>query len=37
MHFLEEAIFNTFVIYQKNDGEERFCEFKLNAIDNMLT
>ena len=31
-HFIEEAVFNSFIFYKKCDGKKRFLQFKLNSI-----
>ena len=35
-HFVEEAIFNSFIIYNKAGGSKRFLDFKLEAINSIL-
>ena len=36
-HFLEEAIFNSFLLYSKNNGKEKFLEFKVEVVHQMLS
>ena len=35
-HFLEEAIFNSFLLYNKNNGKKTFLEFKVEVVCQML-
>ena len=36
LHFLDEAVFNSHVVYKKSGGMKSFLEFKLLIIDNLL-
>ena len=36
LHFLDEAVFNSHVVYKKSGGTKSFLEFKLLIIDNLL-
>ena len=35
-HFIEEAVFNSFILYKKSGGKKRFLQFKLNLIQSIL-
>ena len=35
--FLEEAIFNLFLLYSKNNGKKEFLEFKVEVVRQMLS
>ena len=35
--FLEEAIFNSFLLYSKNNSKEKFLEFKVEVVRQMLS
>ena len=36
-HFLEEAIFNSFLLHSKNNGKKKFLEFKVEVVCQMLS
>ena len=36
LHFLDEAVFNSHVVYKKSGGTKSFLEFKLLITDNLL-
>ena len=35
-HFIEEAVLNSFILYKKHGGKERFLQFKLNLVQSNL-
>ena len=35
-HYLEELLFNSFIIYQKSGGQKRLLDFKLAVTESML-
>ena len=35
-HFIEEAVFNSFILYKKRGSKKRFLQFKLNLIYSFL-
>ena len=36
-NFLEEAIFNSFLLYSKNNGKKKFLEFQVEVVCQMLS
>lgn len=36
LHYLEEAMFNSYIIYKKTGGKKRFLQYKLAVIEAML-
>ena len=36
MHFLEEAVFNSYVIHKKSGGEKSFLQYKLTVMRDIL-
>ena len=36
LHYVEEAVFNAYIIHKKQGGDKRFFDFKLSVITSML-
>jgi len=37
IHYIEEAVFNAFILYKAKSNNLRFCEFKLSLINQMIS